>query len=134
MPFKPGHGGGRPRGATHPKKYARDIIEKVCLGRTIPEELMSLRKKMDDQYKVQILLALMPYCYPKLSAVAVQLDEKEEQGDNHIETLKRIVEREVIEQVQCKISQPILVQSQDLSQPQSDMESSEEPLAASSKT
>lgn len=72
MPFVKGHKklGGRAKGqVSSEKKLAREIIEGV-LKKTIPERLLEIAQRQPAK-ETEILLALLPYCYPKLQSMEV---------------------------------------------------------------
>lgn len=74
--FQPGHKryGGTPKGYKSPKKQLRDLIEEK-LGKTIPEELLSLTDRTTERdERRQVLVALMPYAYPKLQQIEMKAD------------------------------------------------------------
>lgn len=84
MPFEPGHKkiGGRPKGGKNLKKVIlREVIETALLGKSIPEYIMEKintdpRLKSDPRLEIDILMDLMPYCYPKVQAVEITLGEE----------------------------------------------------------
>lgn len=62
--------GGRQKGVPNKDKASvRSIVEGI-LGRSIPEELLAIAKAR-PQEKKEILLALLPYTYPKLASTEV---------------------------------------------------------------
>lgn len=72
--FEVGHAkrGGRQKNTPNrPKKILREIVEDALGGKSIPERLMELSEGLPAEESA-ILLALLPYCYPKMSAVAIE--------------------------------------------------------------
>lgn len=71
--FQPGHEkkGGRKKGTPNRDKAQVRAIVECCLGKSIPERLMELvgGKNADPEAERDLLLDLMPYCYPKLASV-----------------------------------------------------------------
>ncbi len=73
MAFEKGHrhATGRPKGSLNKiRTVARDSIESV-LGKSIPERLMELAT-LNPRHEADILISLLPYCYPKLHAVDIE--------------------------------------------------------------
>jgi len=80
-------GRGRPKGSPNKdKRTVRDIIEGV-LGKSIPERLLELAK-MKPQQEQDILIALMPYTYPKLQSTEVKADETTHAIGEKVQALK----------------------------------------------
>lgn len=52
---------------------ARRVVEKALKG-SIPERLVTLCKE-NPQREIDILIALMPYCYPKLAQMEVKSEQ-----------------------------------------------------------
>lgn len=70
MGFEKGHkklGGRKPGSINKSKAIVREIVEKA-LVKSIPERLLELSNGKPE-LEAEVLLDLMPYCYPKLSAV-----------------------------------------------------------------
>lgn len=95
MPFQKGHApmGGRPKGVTSKRLLVREIIEK-CLGRTLPEDLLDMANK-NPKLAMDIKIALLPYCHPKLQSIEVRADidatlDTSEQVNQLIEELKAL--------------------------------------------
>lgn len=75
MPFQKGHKklGGRKKGSVgSEKRIAREIVE-AALGGSIPGRLVQIAKSNPTR-EPDILIALMPYCYPKLQNTEVKAD------------------------------------------------------------
>lgn len=71
MAFQKGHPkyGGIKKGTVRTERQlVREIVEAAYEGKPIPERLAEIAKK-SPQKEIDILLALMPYCYPKLQAI-----------------------------------------------------------------
>ncbi len=80
--FEPGHKkmGGRQKGGTNLERRAAKQIIETALQKTIPERLLELCQK-SPRDEADILIALMPYCYPKLHAVDVEAHLVHNEGD-----------------------------------------------------
>lgn len=77
MPFKKGQskppGSGIKKGQDQLRKTAVKEIIETALHQSIPERILQrLEEIKDKQFEVDVLLDLMPYCYPKLQAIEVQ--------------------------------------------------------------
>lgn len=82
--------GGRPKGSVNKDRaMMRGMIE-AALGKSIPDEIMqnyhSLRNPLD---KLDIMLQVAPYCYPKLASMEIQADVS---SSEMTETLEKAVQ------------------------------------------
>lgn len=85
MPFVKGQKktGGMKKGFISPQKQiVREVIEK-SLGKSIPERLMELSGGDPDK-ETDILLDLMPYCYPKLQALQISHDPSQDKSPKEL--------------------------------------------------
>jgi hypothetical protein len=98
MPFVKGQSkiGGRQKGSLNKNKLAvREIVEKA-LGKTIPESLLEIAESLDPEKRANLLMDLMPFCYPKLQTIECTMDESEALSESkeamHQETISWIKE------------------------------------------
>lgn len=62
-------GSGRQKGQVGSKHWlVRNIVEEAMRGDSIPKRLIAMAKLNPDIEK-EVLIALMPYCHPKLQAM-----------------------------------------------------------------
>lgn len=71
MAFKPGHKklGGRKPGTPNKKSQAVQDILEAALGKSVPEAVCELLDDLKPKDRVQALLELMSYVYPKRKAI-----------------------------------------------------------------
>lgn len=73
MPFIKGQPkkGGRQKGTPNRSKvFVKEIVE-AALGKSIPDRLLEIAKAQPREEK-EILLALLPYAYPKLQSTEIE--------------------------------------------------------------
>lgn len=89
MPFEPGHPrwGGRKKGT--PNRISLQIRDEVeaHFGKTVAEVLLELSSRTPKE-RIDVLMFLMPYCYPKLQPIEIP----DEQEDVSKEKLKQYLE------------------------------------------
>lgn len=88
MPFEKGHEkfGGREKGSANKKNALRDQIEWI-LNKPIPTRLMELVKST-PQREFELLMGLLPYCYPKLQSTTITDGNTAEAEDKQAEIIK----------------------------------------------
>lgn len=92
MPFAKGHKkyGGMKKGFVHSQKQiVRQTVESA-LKKSIPDRLIELLETADPEKEIQVLLDLMPYCYPKLQAIEVSQDPDDQSAQQ--EEVKKLAE------------------------------------------
>lgn len=83
---------GRPKGSLSFRQgLVRDIVEKALGGSSIPKRLIEMAESNPDIEK-DVLIALLPYCHPKLQAIehSGEIDTGSEASKAELEKLKQM--------------------------------------------
>lgn len=91
MTFIPGQGGRKPGAQNKDKRIVREILE-AALGRSLPEEVLRTLDGLPPSKRCEILVSLMPYCYPKLQSIQVQHEELNSKSELVDQMMKRLLD------------------------------------------
>lgn len=97
MAFKKGQakvpGSGIKKGGSWRGKPVRDIVEEM-LNCSLPERVMQLCRNINDErLELDVMLDLMPYCYPKYQAVELQAQATIDVNNENVQALVILLEK-----------------------------------------